>query len=240
MKTVLLVGLLACVFTGTYSQNIVSPATSFLPRVDSVAEALVEIALANAPRIKSAQNAAASSKYNYRRSKTTWLNNITAIGNINEFTINPRPDQTIFYPRYNFGAVLPLGIFFNNPKQTKSDFYQYKATEDRVDIEKRSVRQEVLSLYQDYLLNMKLREIQVRIVNDFTMLSTKNEERFKEGQITLETFTNSNLQYYNAMTRQATIEHDLQIAKAKLEELIGMDLEQAIDQILNRPAGATK
>ncbi len=205
----------------------------FVPKVDTIAEALVEMALKNAPSIRSAKNMAASSRYIYSRSKTTWLNNITAVGNLNEFTINPRPERNVFFPRYNFGVQLPLGIFFNNPKQTKVDYYQYKATEEQVDMEERAIRQQVLSLYQDYILSTKLKSIQIQIVNDYSILATKNEERFVAGQLTLEAYTNSNIQYYNAMTQQVTIERDIEVTKAKLEELIGMNLEQAIDQIVN-------
>lgn len=217
--------------------GVVAANSRFVPKTDTIAEALVEMALTNAPSIKAVKNVAASSRYIYSRSKTTWLNNISAVGNLNEFTINPNPDRNLFFPRYNFGIQLPLGIFFNNPKQTKADYYQFKASEEQVSMEERAIRQQVLSLYQDYILNTKLKSIQIQVVNDYSVLASKNEERFEAGQTTLEAYTNSNIQYYNAMTQQVTIERDIEVTKAKLEELIGMNLEQAIDQIINGTTG---
>jgi len=239
MKRIILFVVLSVTVLWSYSQNPIVHAAPML--VDTIAERLVAMAIENAPEIKSAQNLATASKYAYKRQKTEYLDIITIRGNVNEFTINPDKDNfQNLYPRYNFGIVFPLGIFVNLPKQTKAAYYQYQAKEEDANTETKEMRKQVLSLYHDYVMNLKLKDIQTKIVNDYELMNSKYEDKFKSGQLSLEDFTNANMQYYNAITRQAGIERDLGVTKAGLEALIGMNLDQAIFQILSEKSKVGK
>lgn len=213
-------------------------AQSNFDREDSIIEKLVGMAL-NGPLIKKTENLAVSSEYIYKKSKTMWLNNITAIGNLNEFSINPGSapinglGQSTQYPRYNVGIVVPLGIFINNPKQTKSDYYQYQAAVEQVNIEKQNIRLQVITLYEDYQLNKGLQELQEEIMNDYEVIHKKNEEKFQNGQLSLESYNASNNVHNGAKIRQATLLRDGEVLKARLSIMIGMDFQQALTMITN-------
>ena len=221
---------------GQVSGNIA--AVTYGPKTDTVAEALVAMAL-QGPQIKYAEDMAEASKYNLKRSKTLWMNNISAQGNLNEFTINEGSTynalkQNTIYPRYNFGVVIPLGIFINSPKQVKIDANQYLAAQDQVNIEKNRLRTQVLTLYQDYLMNKNLKELQIPVISNYEIVYLKTEEKFKNGQVSLETFNNASNFYNTALIREANYEREMAVAKSSLEVLIGMDLDDAINLIKNQ------
>ena len=212
-------------------------ALNFNPAIDSIAEGLVALAMNN-PSIRSAENFALYNQFSYKVSKTLWLNNITAVGNLNEFSLkqNSSSNQLQYaqYPRYNFGVIIPLGIFVNNPKQSRADYYRFQAAVNQIDVEKRSIRREVLINYQDFLMNIKLRDLQQQVLHDWEVIYAKNEEKFTKGEVSLESFTNTSKMYNDELDRQVGLSSALKTAEAKLEALIGMNVYDAIQQIRSR------
>lgn len=210
--------------TMTYNKN-----------VDSVAEALVAMAMNNAS-IRSAENFSEQYKYLYKASKTGWLNNIVLQGNLNEYSFsqNSTTDplkQSTQYPKYNFGILLPIGLFFNSPKQVKADYYRYQFSIDQINVEKQNVRREVLINYHDYMMNKDLFVQHQQLVNDWRIIHLKNEQKFSKGEITVEAFYNSTKTYTDELSKQANLGDALKTTEAKLEALIGMNVEDALNQI---------
>ncbi len=207
-------------------------ASNFNPRVDSIAEHLVAMASVN-PRISALENVAKQSEYQYKRSKTAWLNNIAVSGNLNEFSIRQgnAPDpllQSTQFPRYNVGVIVPLGLFINNGKQTKSDYYRYESILDQVRIEKQNIRREVLLNYQKYTLNKQLLALQEEALQDARVLLAKHEEDFKNQRITLEAYMATNKIHNNEQERIVNLENELRLIEVELEALIGMNLLDAL------------
>jgi len=232
--TVSLLSLL--VFLGGYSQSASKyNTTTYNPRVDSVAEALVALALNN-PSVKSAENFAQQYKYLYHVSKTTWLNNIVLQGNLNEYSFqqNNSSDplkQSTQYPKYNFGVIVPIGLIINSPKQVKADFYKYQFAIEQVNVEKQNIRREVLINYHDYTMNKELLAQHQELVNDWRIIHQKNEQKFSNGEITLEAFYTSTKTYTDELSKQANLNDALKTSEARLEALIGMNVEDALNQI---------
>src|SRR5690606_35646812 len=119
------------------------------------------------------------------RSKSAWLNNIVVAGNLNELSIKKQDNTTVDplrqstqYPRYNIGASIPLGLFINNGKQTKANFYRYESFRNQIDVEKQNIRSEVLLNYETYIYNKQLLALQQEVVQDAKMLMRKQEEKF--------------------------------------------------------------
>src|SRR5258705_770156 len=74
-----------------------------------------------------------------------WLDDIYATGNLNEYTLHPRPDaNNIYYPRYNFGIRVTLGSFVAIPLQTSAANGRLLNAEQLVNQKKLSVREDVL------------------------------------------------------------------------------------------------
>ncbi len=241
MKKFILIALNLFHLTWIHSQGVNSDTLRFNPLIDSVAEKLVDMAMLNA-RISSIENNAYASEYDYMRSRTTWLNNIVVSGNVNEFSLknevaaNPL-NQSTQYPRYNIGVILPLGLFINNGKQTRANYYRYEAAIDQIKKEKQDIRREVLTSYENYLMNKRLLSVQQSLLQDAKILLSRHEEKFAEGQLTLEQYTNTSKQYYAEKVQVINLIRDLKIIVVELESLIGMNIEIALDQI-NRGTSA--
>ena len=230
--TLVLIGLLLC--AGGYGQS-QKNASNYNQNVDSVAEALVAMAMNN-PSIKTDMMLAQQFKYLYKASKTSWLNNIAIQGNVNEFSFknssNSDPlKQSTQYPKYNFGVVIPFGMFINNPKQAKADYFKYQFAMEQVNVDRQNVRRDVLINWQDYKMNKKLLAQHEELVNDWRIIHQKNEQKFSNGEISLETFYNSTKTYTEELNKQETINSALRTTAAKLEALIGMNIEDALTQI---------
>jgi outer membrane protein TolC len=210
-------------------------ASTFNPRSDSVIERLVAMASVN-PRITSLENIATQNEYEYKRSKTAWLNNIQAAGNLNEFSLkqgnaaDPLQQSTQF-PRYNVGVVVPLGLFVNNGKQTKANYYRYQSMVDAVKIEKQNIRREVLIQYQSYILQKQLLALQQEALQDAKILLTKHEEDYANDKITLEVYTNTSRTYNNEQVKEVNLQNNLKVIEAELEALIGMNILDALELI---------
>jgi outer membrane protein TolC len=203
--------------------------------VDSVAEKLVAMAMTNAS-IRSAENLSEQFKYLYKASKTSWLNNIALQGNINEYSFNQNNAadplrQSTQYPKYNFGVLVPIGMFFNNPKQVKADYFKYQYALEQINVEKQNIRREVLINYHDYMMNKDLLAQHQQLVNDWRIIHLKNEQKFSKGEISLEAFYNSTKTYTDELSKQANLTDAVKVSSARLEALIGMNVEDALAQI---------
>jgi outer membrane protein TolC len=236
MKNFTAVVLSLSLFIGAYSQETAKYNTmSYNSNVDSVAEKLVAMALNNAS-VRGAENLSEQFKYIYKASKTSWLNNIVLQGNLNEYSFNQNnPNdplrQATQYPKYNFGVLLPIGLFFNNPKQVKADYYKYQYSLDQVSVEKQNIRREVLINYHDYTTDKELLAQHQQLVNDWRIIHLKNEQKFSKGEITLEAFYNSTKTYTDELSKQSNLTDALKTTAAKLEALIGMNVDDALTQI---------
>src|SRR5689334_17714229 len=87
----------------------------------SIEEKLVQLAWNNNPSNKLLTNQVNIAKYDVKIARRSWLSQIGAAGNVNEYTINPPANQAfpLFYPRYNFSATLSLGNLFSDPVKSK-------------------------------------------------------------------------------------------------------------------------
>ena len=211
---------------------------TFNPNVDSIAESLVALAM-NHPSVHSSENFANQFKYIYMRSKTAWLNTVVFQANANEFTIanltaSDQNKYNTLYPRYNIGLTVPLGIFINNPKQTKSDYYKYQSTADLIDVEKRNLREQVLNAYHSYIMNKQLLSLSQQLVHDWELIYLSNEDKFKKGEISLDVFYSTTRIYNDQLNRQITLTTAFQNDEARLENLIGMNINDALVMIKNK------
>jgi len=179
-----------------------------------------------------------AAEYNYKAQKTAWLDQFRASGNLNEFTLKRTlggntqdiPLGRAFWPRYNFGVGIPFGIFTNQPKQTKVQYYRYQAEVENVKTAKQNIGLQTMTLYYDYVRTQRLYELQEEAVQDARFAYEKTEEQFSKGQVTLESYTATSRRYNTERGTKVTLEHDLEVGKAQLEALLGMPLETALRQ----------
>ncbi|HMH34019.1 MAG TPA: TolC family protein [Puia sp.] len=239
MKKLIFLTISFFALTNMYSQQPRTlNATNFNPNVDSVAESLVLLAMNN-PQIKFSEKQALAQRYVYTRSKTLWLNTITLTGNLNEYSIQEFNNSNIYngntlYPRYNFGIQLPLGIFVNNGKQTKSELYRYQAATEDIETIKLNIRKAVLLAYEDYQTDKELLAFQQQVVLDSRLFYSKTEARYQKGEINLEDYILAGRSKNTEEVRLLNTRRDIANAETNIEALIGMRLDDALQMINSR------
>lgn len=207
--------------------------------IDAIAKGLAEIAMQNKNIGQENEANVKAAEYNYKAQKTAWLDQFRASGNLNEFTLKRTlgantqdiPLGRAFWPRYNFGVGIPFGIFTNQPKQTKVQYYRYQAELENQKTSKQALGLQTMTLYYDYVRTQRLYELQEEAVQDASFAFTKTEEKFSKGEVPLDVYTATSKRYNTERGTKVNIERDLMVNKAQLEALLGMPLETALQQV---------
>lgn len=191
-------------------------------------EKLVQIAWRNHPGNEALRREVDIAAYNVKQSNTAWLDNIRLSGNLNEFTINKAADpfgRAAFYPKYNIGASVSLGTFFNIPYTIKKNREMLGISKANVNAQKLLVRNTVLKLYNEYLMRERVFKLQSQALLDTETAHKLAEQRFRRGEIDFETYSTSLTAYNDVTIAQLEAERDYKNAKLDLEQWIGMRLE---------------
>jgi outer membrane protein TolC len=199
------------------------------------AERLVQLAWQNNPGNEILSHDKKIAEYSVKRNNADWWDIIQLQGNVNEFTKdrldNPRdvdPDDNAragFYPLYNFRASVPLGIFTRTTFNKRIAREQVAITQSTIEARKLEIRNVVMKTYNDYLLKEKIYKIQTQIFSDVENGHKLVEQKFKNGEVTFEQFSNSQANYNRSSIVLLTAETDYKNTKLDLEKLIGVALE---------------
>lgn len=191
-------------------------------------ERLVQLAWRNHPTNEAVRREVNIAEYAVKQSNVSWLENIRITGNMNEFTINQAADpfgRAAFFPRYNVGASITLGMFFTIPYTIRQNKEALIISQANVNAQKLAVRNEVLKLYNEYVMRERIFKLQSQAFLDNETSHKLEEQRFRRGDITFELYSASLEAYNNALVSQLQAERDFKNAKLDLEERIGMRLE---------------
>ncbi len=199
----------------------------------SIKEKLVQLAWKNSPQTGILENNLMIAEVKIKSAKLSWLDNIVASGNVNQFNIEPGSDafnRSQFFPLYNFSVNIPLGIFSNVPQTTKIARYEKDNQKKLINESKLVLRAEILRRYETYLYYDSVYKIQIDLTDNMQNNYALIESKFKNGEATLEQFTNISNSYNQQLINQLNAKNNLEIAKINIEEMIGIDLELVIAQ----------
>lgn len=193
---------------------------------EEMSEKLVRLAWKNYPANEIFKREITIADKELVQAKWSWFENVGAQGNLNEFTINPGANErALFFPRYNFSARITIGMLGDIPAEIKKRKEGVEISKARMNMQKIDLRAEVLTRYQDYLMQKKLLEAQITNFEDSYSAYSLAEQQFKNGQITLDMY-NQQLEKYNSEEiLRIRAETSYQIALISLEQLIGVKLE---------------
>lgn len=226
MKIVILLMITSPLLAQNVDYNkIILPESSDL---SEFAEKLVQLAWRNHPSNEVLRRQVDIAGIDVKQSNTSWLNNIHISGNYNEFTINPAADvfgRSAFYPKYNIGASISLGTFFDVPYNIRRSKETLVIAQANLNAQKLLVRNTVLKLYNEYLMRERVYKLQSQTLLDNETAHKLAEQRFRRGEITFETYSMSLASYNDIMIAQLGAERDYKNAKLDLEQWIGMRLE---------------
>jgi outer membrane protein TolC len=134
----------------------------------------------------------------------------------------------MFYPLYNVGARINLGDLFIIPSKVRASKTEMELAEANMNARKLEIRQAVLTTYQDYLMHQELLKIQSETTENAYAAYSANEERFKNGDITLELYNQSLKSYNEERANKIVAETKYLKAKFALEALIGVPVEDVL------------
>lgn len=194
-------------------------------------DSLVKIKLVNLaynnPAIKISESNINISYADLDRTKLSWLSNITVGANINEFVVSNSAAAN-FFPKYNLGLMFPLDYF----KKIKHD---KAVAKENISIAKelkndkmQAIKSEVLSRYETY---KEMKEV-VFLQKSFLEYDFSNYESarsaYSDGNGTLMDLNKSHQNYLIGKSKLVSLEKDLNISIIRLEEMINVPLESAL------------
>ena len=201
--------------------------------IEVLAKALGDLAV-ETNKIGEQEAVTKAAEYTYKAQKTSWLDNFRASGNINSFSNNRTNSDALtgqaFYPRYNLGVSVGLGIFVNYPKQLKAGYYRYQVEVESLKSAKENLRNEVISRYYNYVRTQKLFQLQENVLQDTEFATKKTEERFSKGEVNLDVYTAATKRFISEQVEKISLERDLMVGKLQLESLLEMPLEVALSK----------
>jgi outer membrane protein TolC len=192
------------------------------------AEKLVQLAWKNNPNNEMYRREVNVAMYEVKKSSAEWGEIVSFQGNLNEFVINPGSDQlsrAMFFPKYNIRAEVSLGMLFRIPYNVKQNRERVVIAQSQVNAQKLAVRNQVLRAYNEYTMREKIYKIQNQLALDSETSHKLVEQKFKNGEITFETYSASLSTFSGIQLAQLDAEKEFRNAKLDIELLIGMKLE---------------
>ncbi|MBX6360620.1 MAG: TolC family protein [Acidobacterium ailaaui] len=200
----------------------------YIPEDDPVAKQLVLLALENADA-KSAELQVEAANEQLKLAKTDWWNNVALSGNINEYSISPPKNLTnIYYPRYNFGGTIPLGIFTTHAHKVRQARKELEIAQMAKLSKFEEIKTNVLSKYQDYLMYKQQLTIETSVVENLYNTYLQAEQKFRNGQISVDEYNNALQSYNEELSKKISLQRDLNVSKLEIERLIGVPLENVL------------
>ncbi len=199
----------------------------------SFGDKLVLIALENDPAMEISSNNERIAKINMNKAKWDWLNMVSISGNVNEFTINPDAagdvvGNNLFYPRYNFSIRIPLGIFGTNSADVKMNRLTWDNSITSARERKIALRQEILTLYENYKLYEVLIGLQNEKVEDAFSYYKTVEQNFGDKSVDVEILKSASFSYNEELEKKYNMIYKQKATKIALESYLGMSLEAAL------------
>lgn len=197
-------------------------------QTNDFAEKLVQLAWKNHPSNEYLRRDVNVAAYEVKKSSAEWGEIIHFQANLNEFVLNPGSDiysRALFFPKYNVRADVSLGMFFRIPYNVKQNKERVLMAQANLNVQKLELRKQVLRAYNEYVMREKIYKIQSQLALDNETSHKLVEEKFKSGEITFETYSQSLTTYSEVTLAQLESEKEFKNAKLDLEQLIGMKLE---------------
>lgn len=192
-------------------------------------EKLVQLAWRNHPSNQVLYNNLSAAQYETKIASAEWLNVIRLSGNINEFNINSDPnnpnDRSQFYPRYNIGAIIPLGIFVSTPNQVKRGREMEQVALHNINNQKLAMRAQVLRLYNAYLMNKEIFNIRSQELEEASANFLLLQQKFEKGEEQYDKYVQGLSTFNRTKIDRAEAQADYLNSKLSLEEMIGLKLE---------------
>jgi len=207
-------------------------------RAKTFEDHLVQLAWMNSPENKVLEYEVAIANEEKKIQRWDWTKDLTAQLNYNEahFVSDFFPPpvdvdnplvQSLIFPRFNLGARFDLGTILNYKKEKQISHLKLLIAESTVDQQKLKVRAMVLEQYQTYLSAEEIYTINVQAEQDAKESFQLAASLFKAGEAKFEEYSAAADAYFAAKISTLNAKVEIELTRIKLEELIGVSLEEA-------------
>lgn len=225
-KPVFCLLLMAVVFNSAKAQ-IITPNVILQDTSYAIEEKLVQLAL-QGPEMDRTFHLNKINEYQLKAAQNVWVNLLAFSINYNErsFASTASP-QAYVYPKYNLGISIPLGTLISKTA-VKSAKESIEIGKDNTELTKRSIREQVITAYKQYLVYDKLIAMQSELINDEQTQLAQTEEKFRNGSVSIETYTAAQKNNNAELATLINLKLQQDLKKLELEKLIGVKLETVL------------
>lgn len=214
-------------FILTMLLNTASAQISVMDTSRAIEEKLVQLAL-EGPEIQKTAHQTAIGEYQLKAAQNVWMNLLAFNINYNEQTLAKNTPTTAYvYPRYNLGVTIPLGTIFSRTA-IKSAKENIEIGKDNTELAKRSMREQVLTAYKEYVAYGQLIAMQSELVNDVKTQLAQSEDKFRSGTISIDAYNSAQKNNNAELATLINLKLQQDLKKIELEKLIGVKLETVL------------
>lgn len=229
LKTSILVLLASSLIVPAFAQQtdydaIILPVDA---KARDIAEYMVQLAWLNSPEGRIAEAELLNARSENKNTRKEWMRDVNASFNINESNLRGADTLgNVFFPRYNFGLTLNLYNILSQKEKNNIGRRRLDIAEERIHQRQREIRAEALTRWADYRLAREIFKerstVELDLNNNFILI----QQLYKSDEATLEQYTTTSAAYYQAREARIRAQTELEIAKFKLEEIIGLRWDQ--------------
>lgn len=196
-------------------------------RARDFSEYLVQLAWMNSPESAIAHDALRNAESQAENTRKEWLRDVQGTFNLNEANVRKTSGtDNAFFPRYNFGLTINPFNILTQKEKNKMGKRTINMAEHEVNREKLRIRAETLARYAQFKLARAI--VKTRTLTEQEMYANYLliQQLYKTDEKNFEEYTLAAKTYYSAQEERLKAEADLQVARFRLEEMIGIRWEQ--------------
>ncbi|HMG84020.1 MAG TPA: TolC family protein [Ferruginibacter sp.] len=189
-------------------------------------DTLVSLAKKNYPQTRIAALQTKEAKTNIGKTNVSWLDAFTLSyyyipGNNNALN----PNNTYFFNGYQVGINFNIGTLLEKPFNNKEAKEQYKIAQDNQQEYDLTIEAEVKKRYFTYIQQQALLRLRTKSTSDAAIVASTLQHKFETGGASYIDYTRAVSAETDQNQYLIAAQSDALIAKASLEEIIGVKLE---------------
>jgi outer membrane protein TolC len=203
-----------------------TPVYRWSPPTDSIIEIrLVNLAL-QGPQYEALGHKVTISQAQLMQARRAWFNLLTFSLNYNDQTFAKQvPGSQYVYPKYYFGLIIPVGMFFSMGPQIHAASENVKVARNNMEDLARSIRMDVLSKWKTYKNYEALILLQNTIVIDQQTALNQIEKKFRDGTVSIDQYNLANKAVSDEKSKLLNLQLSQDLERLDIERMIGTSLD---------------
>jgi outer membrane protein TolC len=190
-------------------------------------EYLVQLAWLNRPESSIAEAEVRNARDDAKNTNKEWMRDVQATFNLNEANLrNKDTSGSVFFPRYNFGLNLNLYNILTQGTKNKISRREIEVAEHRVNQRKLEIRSETLARYAGFKLAKEILKTRSLVEQESQNNYILMQQLYRTDEKTFDEYATASSAYFQAQEARIRADSEVQVAKFRLEEMIGLRWEQ--------------